>query len=129
MKTRLLILLTVLTTSGFTQDNSYCPKYSTILDQSKGELLLKQCSRRTPKNVSDFWTPTNNDIQIIERNFKKVTRLKTANGQTIKILDKFAFQYIGVIIKKKKLIYINAFHLDNDNEFTKWGLIGIRTWG
>ncbi len=110
-------------------NNSYCPKYSTILDQSKGELLLKQCSRRNPKNVSDFWTPTNNDIQIIERNFKKVTRLKTANWQAIKILDKFAFQYIGVIIKKKKLIYINAFHLDNDNEFTTWGLIGIRTWG
>ncbi|HEY0653363.1 MAG TPA: hypothetical protein VGD65_09555, partial [Chryseosolibacter sp.] len=104
-------------TSGFTQDNYYQPKYSTILDSSKGERLLRQCSRGTPRDISAYWTPTEKDVQKIEINFKKVIKLKSPNGQAISNLDKFAFQYIGVTIKTKKFIYLNAFHFNSVDEF------------
>jgi hypothetical protein len=121
MKKGLLILLTVITTNGFTQDNSYNPKNSTTLDSSKGEQLLRQCSRGTPKNISEYWTPTEADIASLEKQFMKVKKIKATaccliNG-TIQTLDNFTFQYIGVTIKKKKYIYLNAFRLDNDDDF------------
>ena len=117
MKTILIIILTSVVTSGFTQDYYFSPKYSTTLDESKGELLLSQCSRWTPEDISGYWTPAQNDVHEIEQIFKKVYGLRTTNGQTIASLDKFAFQYVGVTIKRKRFIYINAFHLDNDAEF------------
>lgn len=102
------------------QDNSYKPKYSTTLDLSKGERLLRQCSRWTPKNISEYWIPTENDIARLEKQFMNVKEIKATaccliNG-TIQTLDNFAFQYIGVTIKKKKYIYLNAFHLDEEDD-------------
>ena len=122
MKKGIIILLTILVTSGFTQDNYYKPKYSTTLESSKGEQILKQCSRETPKNISSYWTPTQNDIERLEAQFMKVKDIKAnacclING-TIRTLDNFGFQYIGVTIKKKKYIYLNAFHVDNDADFS-----------
>lgn len=122
MKKEIIILLTVLVTSGFTQDNSYKPGYSTTLDSSKGERLLKQCSRGTPKNISGYWTPTQNDIERLEKQFLKVKEIKATtccliNG-TIRTLDNFGFQYIGVTIKRKRYVYLNAFTVDNDADFS-----------
>jgi hypothetical protein len=114
----MIILLTVLVTSGFAQDNSYKPRYSTILDSSMGERLLKQCSRATPKDISEYWSPTRKDVQVIEARFKKVMELKSSNGQAVSNLDKFAFQYMGVTIETKRYVYLNAFQVDNDAGFS-----------
>ncbi len=121
MNKALIILLTFLATSRFTQVNSHTPKYSTILEPTNGERLLRQCSRGTPKNISGYWTLNKSDIETLERQFMRIKKIKATecclmNG-TIKTLDNFAFQYVGVTIKKKRYIYLNAFHVDSEEEF------------
>lgn len=124
MKKVIVILFTVLVTSAYAQDNSYKPKYATILDSSKGVRLLKQCVRWSPKRVSKYWTPTQEDIEILEKEFLKVKDIEATacciiNG-SIRTLDNFGFQYFGVTIKKKKYLYINAFHVANDAAFSSY---------
>jgi hypothetical protein len=116
MKKVLIILLTILVTSAFGQDTSFEPKYSTILNADKGERLLRQCSRSIPKKISSYWTPNEVDIRTLEKHFLKVKNVTATdcclvNG-SIQTLDNSAFQYVGVTIKKKKYIYINAFYAD-----------------
>ena len=92
---------------------------STILDSSKAKRLLDQCSRATPQNISGYWNPSENDKVELERNFSKLEH-KQNNFK----LKNYAYQYIGVIIKEEKFIYINAFSkqvFENyDKSETKW---------
>lgn len=105
------------------QDYSFKPEYSTILDSSKGITVLHQCSRAAPGSVSFFWNPTKSDIKTIEENFKKVLSLKAFDccliGFKLNSLNRYIFQYTGVIIKKKKYIYINAF-LGDLSDLKNW---------
>ena len=95
------------------QDYSYKPEYSTVLDSTFGKVLLHQCSRATPKSVKKNWNPTKDDIEKLEKNFKKVLELRATVcciiGLPVPSLDGYAFQYLGVTINKRKYIYINAF--------------------
>ena len=104
----------------FGQNTEFKPKYSVVLEGINGKKLLSQCSRETPKNISEFWQPTNNDIQNLENNFLKIKKIKSTgccfSGIVISELDKYGFQYIGVVIKNKKYIYINAFGIFSDED-------------
>jgi hypothetical protein len=98
--------------------NQFKPKYFTVLDTSKGTRLLKQCSRASPDSVTGFWVVTPKDINLLEVNFRKILLLKAKqccliNGN-LGTLKQICYQYIGVIIKNKKYIYINAFAVDQD---------------
>ena len=109
-----------LPTSAFTQDNYFKPRHSIALNDTTGDRLLRQCSRLTPKNTSDFWTPTEKEIQLLEEKFKRVLKLKTFNKQRISNLNKFAFQYLGVTIDGKRFIYVNAFCIGDKNDDSKF---------
>ncbi len=76
---------------------------STILDTGNVKGGLHQCSRSTPENILNYC--------VIEEKDKKQLEEKLSNFlSTVKLKpDEYAYQYIGVIIKGKKFIYINAF--------------------
>ena len=120
MKSKNLIIVFFLLSQQviLAQDYSYKPKYSRILDSTKGSPILHQCSRATPQKVETFWNPTQSDIDSLEKNLKKVLTLKADQcclmGNSVSFIEKYGLQYIGVMIKKKKYIYINAFYISSD---------------
>lgn len=126
------------------QTNSFKPSFSIVVDTSIGKKLLDQCSRATPKNIESFWNPTAADISGMENNFLKIYSLKATEccwmGATVDSLHNFSFQYLGVIVKGQKFIYINAFpsgseswYKEHDKDLSKNALIvcdgGTSYWG
>ncbi len=89
------------------------PLFSIGFDSAAGPALLKQCSRATPKHISAYWTLTKNNIDELEKNFPKIDLLISKEccviGVKIKDRKYCGFQYVGVVINKRKYIYINAF--------------------
>lgn len=106
------------------QDYSYKPEYSTTLDSSKGSAIINQCSRAVPQKISAFWNPMQSDIEKIEKNFKKLLSLKALAccliGYKLDSLNGYIIQYVGVIINKKKYIYVNAFNAGSNDYLTRF---------
>lgn len=115
-------------TNGICQDFEFKPEYNVALEPEKGKNLLSQCSRGAPSNISSYWKVTERDILSLEDNLKKIKKIKSANccfpGTAIRELNKYGFQYIGVTIKKRKYIYINAFYINSNDQlktiYEKW---------
>lgn len=83
------------------------PDSTILLDGSKGKKLLENCSGSELKEkVDTFWTPNNKEYQNLEINFFRL------NNQ-VKHLNNYIIQYIGIIFKGTKYIYINAFDKRN----------------
>jgi hypothetical protein len=94
------------------QDYFYKPFLVEVLQKLPEKKLFKKCSRPVPKHVSKFWIPDSNSLNTLYCNFRKVLMLKSIyayRGRKIDSLSRFGFQFIGIVIKGKKLIYINAF--------------------
>ena len=96
-------------TSSYTRYEKFNPMISTIITPDKGKEMLRQNSRPTPNRVQKFFTLTPGAIDTLLLNFEKITSLKTEKGKKIRTLNTYGFQYIGVVIKNRKYIYINAF--------------------
>ena len=118
-----LVKLTIILIPYFTysQTTKFKPLFGVIFDSLKGPELINQCTRDTPQNINSFWTPTEGDVKILEKNFKIIykypkNKCKVWPGK-VKKLENFAFQYLGVLIKKNRLIYINAFPANEVNFF------------
>ena len=114
----LLILMVCLCKTGFGQKYYYKPEHSTALDTINGRKLLKQCSRSAPENVKMIFVVTPKEKMLLEKNFKKILRLRDTSlvfgknkwkrAPKIRALDSMLFQYTGVVIDGRKYIYINA---------------------
>lgn len=108
-----LILVVSASFSAACQNTGFKPSFSSRLDSVSGRSLLNQCSRATPENVSGFWAITANDMNDLENHFLNIDTLISKEccleGMKVRTLEGFAFQYVGVIINKRKYIYINAF--------------------
>lgn len=126
MRSTIAILLVIILgqLSVCAQDYSFTPKYSTVIDSSFGTLMLDQCSRYSPRDIKDFWNPSSIEISSVENNFKKILGLTSniccCTDCKISNLDEFGFQYIGIIIKKKKYIYINAFRYGSESKLNSY---------
>ncbi|WMJ68739.1 hypothetical protein [Stenotrophomonas sp. 24(2023)] len=74
--------------------------------------VLDTCSRpspgRDPGRVTGYWAPSRQQVDQLE------TRLSSLEAQVPKVLD-FDRQYVGIEAGGRKLVYINAFHLPDDN--------------
>ena len=110
------------------QKDKFIPKYSSVLKPEKGITMLRQCSRSAPDSVENFFILENNDIQRLESNFRKILLVKSSgcckSGKNLKNISRYVYQYIGVIIKSKKYIYINAFCVDDKSELETF----YKTW-
>ena len=121
----LIIAICALSCSLVTaQDYSFNPSKKTILDASKGEGLLKQCSRQAPQKVKSFWNLTDAEVTGVEKYFKKIANLNPERippyNKILDSLENYSYQYIGLIINKKKYVYINAFKSSLEWKFKDW---------
>lgn len=145
MKQLALVVVMLYNLRVYSQDHHFKPSFGVTLDSTLAKAVLRQCSRSTtPKKVKSYWKPTQNDIEGLENNFKKLYSL-TSNtccffGRSIDSLQKFGFQYAGVVMNRRKYIYINAFSLSSldyykskNIDLTKQPVIpcdgGSRFWG
>lgn len=133
--TLLVFLLNHQTSIG--QEYTFKPNYSTILNSEKGKEVMNQYTRCVPQNISGFWNLTQSDINKLENNFKKIQNLKSSKcgvEGSISDLNIYLFQYIGITIGSKKLLYINAFASRDSKNVWKTEPVkacdgGIYFWG
>ena len=88
------------------------PNQYTLLDSTKAEILVSQCSRYAPI-IEGSWNPSEQQIKELENHIFKISELTADScciiGQKVNDVNKFYRQYVGVIVNGQKLIYINAF--------------------
>ncbi|RYY66308.1 MAG: hypothetical protein EOO13_15970 [Chitinophagaceae bacterium] len=103
------------------QELTFIPTYEIAVKYMGQKEILKQCSRVTPKAVEGYWLVDTLSVQKLHTNFKKVQKLRpdccTAIGGQVRNLEPYAFQYLGIIINGKKMIYINAFLKERFEDF------------
>jgi len=114
---KIALVVTIICSSLFSNaQSSFVPAYSTILKSDKGKAIMAQCSRSIPEGVTEYFDLADADIAKLDSNFKKVLYIKSEGccivRATVKNLDRYAYQFIGVIVGKQKFIYINAFAID-----------------
>ena len=96
--------------------SSYVPAYSTILKSDKGKAVMAQCSRSIPEGVTGYFDLTDVEVAKLDSNFKKILYVRSEGccivRSTVKNLDRYAYQFIGVMKGNQKYIYVNAFSID-----------------
>lgn len=95
---------------------------SVVLPAEQVQVLLKQCSRSDPENVTSLWVVPARVARDIDRNIDDVSALRSPSGKTIVEPHKYFRQYGGVVAGGRKLVYINAFSLPGfiDPEELSW---------
>lgn len=95
---------------------------SALLPATEAKAVTQQCSRSSPNEFTETWEPTKTDIRLMESRFSAIKKLKAKccmEGEQIENLDRPYMQYVGIVIKGKKLIYINAFYDSDPGESWK----------
>ena len=80
-----------------------------ILPVNAGQSLLRQCSRGTPTNVSQFWNPSPEQIQKLESLLPQYVRHGTDRNPNIPDNVEYHRQYVGIVVNGKRLIYGNFY--------------------
>lgn len=80
-----------------------------ILPVNAGQSLLRQCSRETPTNVSQFWNPSPEQIQKLESLLPQYVRHGTDRNPNIPDNVEYHRQYVGIVVNGKRLIYGNFY--------------------
>ena len=77
---------------------------------SNAPALLRQCSRNTPMKVSEFWTPSSEQISALESLLPSAISRRKAEGLVVPPDGSYHRQYIGIIQAGRRLIYGNFYH-------------------
>ncbi len=80
-----------------------------ILPVNAGESLLRQCSRGTPANVSQFWNPSPEQIRKLESLLPQYVRSGSERNPNIPHNVEYHRQYVGIVVDGKRLIYGNFY--------------------
>jgi uncharacterized protein len=80
-----------------------------IMPVSLGKALLQQCSRNTPDAVTDFWEPSEAEVDNLEKRLALYLAALEKGGSQRPPAGKYSRQYIGVISHGIRLIYGNYF--------------------
>jgi hypothetical protein len=83
---------------------------SVVLPESAAKETAHFCSRPGPGRFDGTWTPTKTDVNAMEAQIEKISKLQIQGdkGTQIDHPDQYYRQYVGIILRKQKLIYINA---------------------
>ena len=85
---------------------------STLLPESEVKAVTKQCSRPSPTNVTGTWKPSAEEIKEMESRLGDIRKLKVLEccmiGAKVSDPESDYLQYAGIVVKRKKLIYING---------------------
>ena len=89
------------------------PGRSAILPASAAERTLKLCSRSRPADVDGSWEVPESVVRLLEADLPKLSRLKASGccyvGGRVRDPGSYYRQYVGVLVRGRKLIYINAY--------------------
>jgi hypothetical protein len=87
------------------------------VDQARN--ILKQCSRQTPDGVDGTWAVPPAVLAQLERDLPKlsahVSNTFFSNGKSVSDPGSFYRQYVGITVRGKRFIYINAFRSTDSN--------------
>jgi hypothetical protein len=85
---------------------------SAVLPEEMAQELTGQCSRSGPGPFEKTWQPQGTDIRKLESRLGSISSMASIGmvpGRQIKNPDRYYRQYVGIVVGKRKLIYINAF--------------------
>jgi hypothetical protein len=88
---------------------------SALLPVSQAKALAEQCSRDSPRDYTDTWIPTTEQIRDMESKLGDISKLKAEcciQGETIRNPERWYLQYVGLVWHGKKIIYISAPDVD-----------------
>lgn len=82
-----------------------------IFPAQQGAQLLKQCSRKVPQDISDYWTPTDEQVAGLKSALDVYLRQHAADrGSVLSFpLDSYHGQYTGIVSGGKRLVYGNFY--------------------
>jgi hypothetical protein len=82
-----------------------------IFPAQQGAQLLKQCSRQVPQNVSDYWTPLDQQVASLQTALQTYVQQHSADRGNVLAypLDSYHGQYAGIVSGGKRLIYGNFY--------------------
>ena len=90
-----LVVITLLAASTISAQSSK----SALLPQKEAQSVTRLCSRGGPGKVDGSWEPTKADLQLLESRLSKIQ---------IKNPESYYRQYVAIMVKGRKLIYING---------------------
>lgn len=85
---------------------------SVVLPESAAEQIKQLCSRPGPPSFEGTWMPTGDDVHTMEKRLNRISELRSRSGmlgERIEHPDRYYRQYIGIIINKRRVVFINAF--------------------
>ena len=89
------------------------PGKSVILPPSTAAEFHRQCSRSPPPRFEDTWQPSPEVVAEMESHFVRLQRLKSNlccfPGARMGNVNRFARQYVGIVVEGRRLIYINGY--------------------
>lgn len=104
-RTIVIAFVSLLALPAWARDRQYA-----ILPVSEARAAIDQCSRNAPEHVTAFWVPTPAQVEAAERALPAYLRTAGERSTRSKIvLREFFRQYVGVVVRGKHLIYLNAF--------------------
>lgn len=82
-----------------------------IMSREAGPSLINQCSRATPANVSDYWTPHHGHIDALENRLQSYwdSIFGALSAEQGRKLENYVRQYAGIVQDGSHRIYVNAF--------------------
>lgn len=95
-----IVFTAAMTMAGCASLNGTTNYQSVILDRT----ILEQCTRQVPE-ADGYWTPSKKLARQLENDLPKI---EDSTAGEIDVSD-YTYQYAGVVIEGKQLVYVNAF--------------------
>jgi hypothetical protein len=106
----MLLTTTLGTTWGETLSFQFPANARFIFPASKGALLLQQCSRNTPKDISGLWEPSPKEIERFEKLLVHYLAHREKTGAPLPPKGmQYHRQYVGIIKADVRMIYGNFY--------------------
>ena len=128
----LLTLCLMLCGVGKVSAQPQAPGPSYILSKQMDSVVRRQCSRPNPEGVESTWEVTPDLAYTIDRDLA-THAMFPSSYKPIQQPSRYPRQYLGVVIKGRRMIYINASYGITESEGSKVGFIacddGSASWG
>ncbi|WP_266160764.1 hypothetical protein [Dyella silvatica] len=89
-------------------------EHAAVLPPNQAESVLKQCSRPTPQHVDGTWVVPPTVVMQLESDLNKLSSLKPKqcciSDESVRNPESYVRQYVGITIRGRQYVYINAFH-------------------
>jgi hypothetical protein len=121
-----ILFISLYSKDCLSQDLKYVPSNQAILRKYRGKALMRQMSRCLPFKTKKFFDVSEQEKEQMEAKMKIIYNLTEtlcdpSRLNKITDLSLYFYQYMGVIKKGKRYIYINAFPPEIAIDMLKYG--------